>query len=120
MLGARNFVPDLARAGKNYKEIKALVNAAYGDQSYQKTIVNAILKKMKAGKSPADICLLILKKNQDFYHNRLCYRNSLKKIFACTWRQSLLPMVSLKKKIIFNILHKGLGLENRSARWVPN
>ncbi len=29
-------------------------------------------------------------------------------------------MVSLKKKIIFNILHKGLGQENRSARWVPN
>ncbi len=60
--GCMKFVPDLASAGKNYKEIKAQVNAAYGDQSYQKTIVNAIVKKIKAGKSPADMQLLILKK----------------------------------------------------------
>jgi hypothetical protein len=32
MTGARNFVADLARAGKGYKEIKVMVNAAYGDQ----------------------------------------------------------------------------------------
>jgi hypothetical protein len=63
MTGACNFVADLARAGKGYQEIKVMVDAAYGDQSLQKTAIYAIIKKVKAGESTADMRHLNPKKN---------------------------------------------------------
>ncbi len=55
MTGARNFVADFARAGKGYQEIKEMVDAAYGDQTLLKTAIYAIIKKVKAGESTADM-----------------------------------------------------------------
>jgi hypothetical protein len=55
MTGARNFVADLASAGKGYQEFKEMVNAAYGGQTLQKTASYAIIKKVKAGESTADM-----------------------------------------------------------------
>jgi hypothetical protein len=55
MTGARNFVADLARAGKGYQEIKEIVDAAYSDQTLQKTAIYAIIKKVKAGETTADM-----------------------------------------------------------------
>jgi hypothetical protein len=51
MPGAGDFVTNLARAGKSYQEIKETVDAAYGGQSLQKTVIYKVLKKVNAGKS---------------------------------------------------------------------
>jgi hypothetical protein len=52
MLRTRAFVTDLARAGKDYQETKAAaIEGAYGDQTLQKMVISAILKKVKAGRS---------------------------------------------------------------------
>jgi hypothetical protein len=55
MTGARNFVADLARAGKGYQEIKEMVDAAYSDQTLQKMAIYAVIRKVKAGESTANI-----------------------------------------------------------------
>ena len=39
MTRVRNFVADLARAGKGYAEIQQLVDAAYGDKALKKTAI---------------------------------------------------------------------------------
>jgi hypothetical protein len=55
MTDAHNFVADLASAGKGYQEIKEMVDAAYGDQTLQKTAIYAIIKKVKARESITDM-----------------------------------------------------------------
>jgi hypothetical protein len=47
MTRVRDFVADLARAGKDYLEIKKTVEAAYGDKALKKTAIYAIIKKVK-------------------------------------------------------------------------
>ena len=44
MTRVRNFVADLARASKSYKEIKNTSNIVYGDKSLKKTVNFAIIK----------------------------------------------------------------------------
>jgi hypothetical protein len=39
MLKARDFVAALARAGKSYREIKEMVDAAFGDQTLKQTAI---------------------------------------------------------------------------------
>jgi hypothetical protein len=55
MTGTRNFVAGLARASKGYQEIKEMVDAVCGNQTLQKTAIYAIIKKVKAGESTADM-----------------------------------------------------------------
>ncbi len=62
MTAARNFVADRARARKGYQEIIEMVDAAYGDQTLQKMAIYAIIKKLIAGESTADMCHLNPKK----------------------------------------------------------
>lgn len=54
MTRVRDFVADLARAGKDYLEIKKTVEAAYGDKALKKTAIYAIIKKVKKGETTAD------------------------------------------------------------------
>jgi hypothetical protein len=54
MTEVRNFVAALARAGKGCKEIKLLVDAAYGDMAMSKSQINVIIKAVKEGKNTAD------------------------------------------------------------------
>jgi hypothetical protein len=49
-----DFVAALARAGKGRKEIKPLVDAAYGDKALSKSQINCIIKAVKEGKSTSD------------------------------------------------------------------
>jgi hypothetical protein len=54
MTRVRDFVADLARAGKGYLEIKETVEAAYGDKALQKTSIYAIISKVKKGETMED------------------------------------------------------------------
>ncbi len=56
MTGARDFFANLARAGTGYKDIKETVEAAYGNESLQKTAIYATTKKGQAGESTTDTC----------------------------------------------------------------
>jgi hypothetical protein len=118
MTGARNFVADLARAGKGYQEIKVMVDAAYSDQSLQKTAIYAIIKKVKAGESAADMRHLNPKKT-------VRTPELIASVAAAIEEDRRLSMETIaathgvSEKMIFNILHQDLGLEKKSARWVP-
>jgi hypothetical protein len=59
MMGARDLIVDLTRAGKGYQEIKQTVDTACCDQTLHKTAIYAIIKKVKAS---ADMCHLNPKK----------------------------------------------------------
>jgi hypothetical protein len=54
MTEVRNFVAALARTGKGSKEIKMLVDSAYGDTAMSKSQINPIIKAVKEGKNIAD------------------------------------------------------------------
>jgi hypothetical protein len=54
MTEVRNFVATLARARKGSKDIKSLVDAAYGDKAMSKRQINRIIKAVKDGKNTAD------------------------------------------------------------------
>jgi hypothetical protein len=50
-----NFVTALARAGKSCREIKPLVDAAYGDEGLSVSQINRIIKALKKRKTTADL-----------------------------------------------------------------
>jgi hypothetical protein len=54
MTEVRDFVATLARDGTSRKEIKPLVDAAYGDKALSKSQINRIIKAVKEGKSTSD------------------------------------------------------------------
>jgi hypothetical protein len=54
MTRIHDFVVDLARAGKKFKEIQETVQKVYGDKSLKKTAIYEILSRVKAGKSTVD------------------------------------------------------------------
>jgi hypothetical protein len=64
MTEVRNFVAALARARKGCKEIKLLVDAAYGDTAMSKSQINRIIKAVKEGKNTTDQCHSSAKKTK--------------------------------------------------------
>jgi hypothetical protein len=114
----RDFVADLARAGKGYLEIKKTVEAAYGDKALKKTAIYAIINKVKKGETTADQCHL----------------NSKKTVWTPAFIASVAASVEDDRRMciealatahgtsismIHAVLHDDLGLEKKSARWVP-
>jgi hypothetical protein len=55
MTEVRNFVAALARARKSRREIKLLVDAAYGDKGLSVSQINRIIKAVKKRKTTADL-----------------------------------------------------------------
>jgi hypothetical protein len=118
MTRVRDFVADLARAGKSYLEIKKMVDLVYGDKALKKTAIYAILKKVKSGKTTEDQRRFNPKKTvrtasliasvaaaiEDDHHLSVKYLAAVNGVSIYT---------------INSILHKDLGLEKKSARWVP-
>jgi hypothetical protein len=71
MTEVQNFVAMLARAGKGRKEIKSLVDTAYGDMVMLKSQINRIIKAVKDGKNTADQChssTMKTKRTSDILH----------------------------------------------------
>jgi hypothetical protein len=54
MTPVHDFVVDLAKGGKSFKEIKKLVDDVQGDQALKKTQIYDILKRVKMGKNTDD------------------------------------------------------------------
>ncbi len=55
MTRAHDFVVDLAKAGKSFREIQDMVSIVYGDKSLKKTAIYDIMKKVKEGKNAEDL-----------------------------------------------------------------
>ena len=55
MTRAHDFVVDLAKAGKSFREIQDMVSTVYGDKSLKKTAIYDIMKKVKEGKNTEDL-----------------------------------------------------------------
>jgi hypothetical protein len=55
MAGTRNLIASFARAGNDYREIKATFVIAFGDKTLQKVAIYAIINKVKTGKLTADM-----------------------------------------------------------------
>jgi hypothetical protein len=66
MTRVRDFVADLAKTGKSFKEIKEIVDSVYGDKTLKKTAIYAILKKVKAGERPLIRGISIRKREHGF------------------------------------------------------
>jgi hypothetical protein len=54
MTRVHDFVVDLAKGGKSFKEIKKLVDYVHGDQALKKMQIYEILKRVKMGKNTDD------------------------------------------------------------------
>ncbi len=55
MTRAHDFVVDLAKAGKSFREIQDMVSIVYGDKGLKKTAIYNIMKKVKEGKNAEDL-----------------------------------------------------------------
>jgi rubrerythrin len=118
MTGAWNFVADLARAGNGYQEIKEMVDAAYVDQTLQKTAIYTIIKKVKARKSTAEMRQLNPKKTLRTPELIASVAATIKEDHRLSM-ETIAAAHGVSEKTIFKILHQDLGLEKKSARWVP-
>jgi hypothetical protein len=118
MTEARNFIAALARAGKSCREIKPLVDAAYGDKSLSISQINRIIKVVKEGKTTADLCHSIPKKTRQT-------DNAVVSIAAAVEENRWITVRELAAMhgLMFGtgaILTDNLGLVKKSARWVPS
>ena len=55
MTRVHDFVVDLAKAGKKFKEMKEMVEIVNGDKRLKMRAIYTILKKVKTEKEPADL-----------------------------------------------------------------
>jgi hypothetical protein len=118
MTEVRNFVTALARAGKGRKEIKSLVDAAYGDLAMSKSQINLIIKAVKEGKNTADQRHSSTKKTKHTGVVLASIATAIEKDRRITVRE-LAAMHGLPIGIVHAILKEDLGLVKKSARWVP-
>jgi len=119
MTKVKDFVVDLAKAGKGLKEIKQMVDTVYGDKSMSSRQIYRLLKLVKTGKKTDDrrcfnpqktartadlIAAVTAAVEAD---RRLCVR-------------ALAEALGTSRMMIHCIiLHDNLSLVKKSARWVP-
>ncbi len=117
MTKVRNFVAALARAGKGCKEIKLLVDAAYGDTAMLKSRINCIIKAVKEGKNTADQRHSSAKKTKLTGDVLASIAAAIEKDRWITVRK-LAATHGLPIGTVHTILKEDLGLVKKSARWV--
>jgi histone-lysine N-methyltransferase SETMAR len=118
MTRVRDFVADLARAGKSFQKIQKTVQTVYGDKALKKTAIYAILKKVKAGENTDD---------QRHLNPKKTVRSAVlvASVAAAIEEDRRLCIKKLASGLgtsfgtIYNIIHEDLGLVKKSARWVP-
>ncbi len=121
MTGACDFVAGLTRASKGYNEIKKKknVDSAIVDKILQKTTIYAVIKMVKAGETISD---------QRHLNGKKTILNAalITSVAAAVEQDCHLSIKSFAVAhgvgmgTIHRILHEDLGLEKKSARWVPN
>ncbi len=98
MTGARDFVVDLTRIGKGYQEIKETIDAAYCNQSLQKTVIYAIIKKFSLAHLPPTCAISVWEKKKSGLRTSLpLLPLPSKKIAVFRWKRSLPSRGYLKK-----------------------
>ncbi len=114
-----NFVaPLLARAGKSRKEIKPLVDAAYGDKTLSISQINRIIKAVKEGKFTSDLRYSNAKKTNRTDNIVADVAAAVETDRRLTIRE-LAVMLDLTFSTVQSTLTVDLGLVKKSARWVP-
>jgi histone-lysine N-methyltransferase SETMAR len=113
-----DFVFDLARAGKKFKEIQETVKTVYRDTALKRTAIYRILRDVKAGKPCCDRRHLNAKKTKRTADVIAAVSTAIKEDRRITIRQLALGC-GVSSGTISNILHAELGLVKKSARWVP-
>jgi hypothetical protein len=73
---------------------------------------------VKAGKSTSNMCHLNLKKTFKTTDLIACVTAAIKED-CCLSMEMITAAHGVSEETIFNILHEDLGLEKKSARWVP-
>ena len=118
MTGVRDFVAGLARAGKDFAEIQDTVKKAFGDKALRRTQIYEVIRKVKASENTDDQRIRNPKKTKR--------DQSLITAIAAAVEQdrrvtidNLAVANGVSHGTIYNILHDELGLEKKSARWVP-
>ncbi len=118
MTRVRQFVVDLAKAGKRFKEIDETVKKVYGDKAMTYSAIYKILRQVKAGGDTSDR----RKSNSKKTKRTLAHIASIAAAVDDDRRISvkrLALMHDLSVGTVFTILHKDLSLSKKSARWVP-
>ncbi len=118
MTEVRNFVAALARTGKGCKEIKLLVDAAYGDMAMSKSQINRIIKAVKEGKNTADQRHSSTKKTKRTGDVLAAIAATIEEDRRIMVRE-LAATHGLPIGTVHAILKEDLGLVKKSARWVP-
>ncbi len=118
MTEVRDFVAALARAGKSRKEIKPLVDAAYGDKTLSRSQINRRIKAVKEGKSTSDQRYSNAKKTKRTEDVVAAVAATVEQNRRLTVRE-LASMLDLTFATVQSALTIDLGLVKKSARWVP-
>jgi histone-lysine N-methyltransferase SETMAR len=118
MTRVHDFVVDLAKGGKSFKEIKKLVDDVQRDQALKKTQIYEILKRVKKGKTTDD--------QRGVKTPKIAMTADLiTSVSAAVAEDPRVTIQALAKAhgssfgTISRILHSQLGLVKKSARWVP-
>ena len=118
MTDVRDFVAALARAGKDYAEIKKLCEAAYGDKALKRTAMYTILKQVKEGETTKDQRHLNPKKTKRTEDIIAAVAAAIEEDPHVAVKEMALGL-GVSAGTIHSILHNDLGLSKKSARWVP-
>lgn len=118
MTRVRNFVADLAKAGKGVADIKKLVDAAYEDKSLSLSQIYRIVKLVRAGGNAEDQRRFNPKKTArtgDLVASVAAAVSENRRLTVRAIAKDLLA----SKDTVHRILKDSLGLSKKSARWVP-
>jgi hypothetical protein len=113
------FVAALARARKGRKEIKPLVDAAYGDKALSISQINRIIKAVKEGKNTPDQHHSSVKKTKRTGGVLASITAAVEKDQRIMVRD-LAATHGLPIGTVLAILKDDLGLIKKSTRWVIN
>jgi hypothetical protein len=118
MTEVRDFVAALARVGKSRKEIRPLVDAAYGDKTLSISQINRIIKAVKERKTTSDLRQSNTKKTKRTDDVMAAVAAAVETDRRLTIRE-IAGMLGLTFAIVQSTLTVDLGLVKKSARWVP-
>jgi histone-lysine N-methyltransferase SETMAR len=118
MKEVRDFIAALDRGGKSRKEIKPLVDAAYGDKTLSISQINRIIKAVKEGKTTSDLRHSNAQKTKWTDDVVAAVAATIETDRRLTIRE-IAGMLGLTFATVQSTLTVDLGLVKKSARWVP-
>jgi hypothetical protein len=113
-----DFVANLARAGKGHLEIKETMETVYGGKILKKMTIYTIIKKVKNRETTDDQRYLDGKKTP----GPLALIASVAAAIEEDHQLSIKALATVhgtSVSMIHTVLHEDLGLEKKTARWVP-